>query len=106
MLSCCRIFIAFVSDRDGGALIPFRTVTVMPRFFYHMTDGKRTYSDDIGVELEGLAAARKHLVSHIRQLRGTLSDKGIRNWSKWAVIVSDDKNKTLQVTGFDLIPRI
>ena len=78
----------------------------MPRFFYHLSDGVRTVRDSNGVELDSLAAARRHLVSHVRELRGTLSDKGIHDWSKWTVIVSDYNNKPIQTMGFDLIPRI
>ena len=84
----------------------FGLVIFMPRYFYHLSDGVRTFSDNTGVELENLAAARRHLVSHVGELRGTLSDKGIQDWSKWTVIVSDYDNKTIQSMGFNLIPRI
>ena len=77
----------------------------MPRFFFHLTDGKRTFTDANGVELKNSAAARVHLVSHIRELRGTLSDNGIHDWSEWSVMLSDDKNKTLQEKGLGLTPK-
>ena len=88
------------------ALVVFGMVTFMPRYFYHLSDGVHIFSDNDGVELENLAAARRHLVSHVRELRGTLSDKGILDWTKWTVIVSDYNNKPLQKMGFNLIPRI
>jgi hypothetical protein len=78
----------------------------MPRFFFHLTDGERTFTDANGVELESLAAARRHLITHTRELRGTLSDNGIHDWSKWAVTVSNERNETVQKMGFSLIPRI
>ena len=84
----------------------FRMVLVMPRYFYHLSDGVRIFSDNNGIELENLAEARRYLISHVRELRGILSDKGILDWSKWTVIVSDYNNKTLQSVGFNLIPRI
>ena len=87
-------------------LMPLRIPIIMPRFFYHLSDGQRTFSDENGIELDNLAAARRHLVSHVRELRGALSDKGIHDWSKWAVIVSDNEDKPIQKMGFDLIPRI
>ena len=78
----------------------------MPRFFFHLTDGKRTFTDANGVELKNIAAARRHLVSHIRELRGTLSDKGIYKWSEWTVVVEDENKKMHQKMGLDLVPRI
>jgi len=68
----------------------------MPRFFFHLTDGKRTFTDADGVELKDTAAARAHLISHIRELRGTLSENGIHDWSEWSVILSDEQNNTHQ----------
>jgi hypothetical protein len=46
----------------------------MPRFFFHFTDGKRTYTDAIGVELNGIAEARKNLIWQLRELKGALCD--------------------------------
>lgn len=78
----------------------------MPHFFFHLTDGKRVFTDANGVELRNIGTARRHLVSHIRDLRGTLSDKGIHDWSEWSVMVVNEKKETLQTMGLDLIPRI
>ena len=78
----------------------------MPRFFFHLTNGNRIFTDATGVELRNTAAVRKHLISHIRDLRGTLSDSGIYDWSDWAIIVSDEKSKTLEVLCLDLKPKI
>ncbi len=72
----------------------------MPHFFFHLTDGKRTFTDANGVELRNSEAARAYLISHIRELRGTLSDNGIHDWSDWSVILSDVQNNTLQEKGF------
>jgi hypothetical protein len=77
----------------------------MPRFFFHLTDGKRTFTDANGVELKDTAAARAHLISHIRELRGTLSDNGIHDWTEWSVMLADEKNKALQKKGLALKPK-
>jgi hypothetical protein len=78
----------------------------MPRFFFHLTDGNRTFTDANGVELRNMAAVRKHLISHIQELRGALSDNGIHDWSEWTILVLDEKNITLQAIGLDLKPKI
>ncbi|MCX7306602.1 MAG: hypothetical protein NTZ72_01035 [Afipia sp.] len=77
----------------------------MPRFFFHLTDGKRTFTDANGVELSNRAAARAYLSSHIRELRGTLSENGIHDWSEWSVMLSDEEGKTLEETGMGLKPK-
>lgn len=78
----------------------------MPRFFFHMSDGKRVFTDGNGVELTGIGDARRHVVSHIHELRGALLDKGIYSLSGWTVIVSNEKKETILEIGFDLVPRI
>jgi len=77
----------------------------MPRFFFHLTDGKRTFTDANGVELRDRAAARAYLSSHIRELRGTLSENGIHDWSEWSVMLSDEEGKTLEEKGMGLKPK-
>ena len=74
----------------------------MPRFFFHFTDGKRTYTDAIGVELNGIAAARENLVSQLRELKGVLCDNRIQDWSEWTIVIEDEKQKRLLEMGFDL----
>ena len=74
----------------------------MPHFFYHLTDGKHIFTDANGVELRDRAAARAYLISHIRELRGTLSENGIYDWAEWSVMLSDEKNKTIQEKSLGL----
>jgi hypothetical protein len=78
----------------------------MPRYFFHISDGKRVFSDGNGVELTGVGDARRYVVAHIRELRGVLLDKGIYSWSGRSVIVSNEKKETILELGFDLMPRI
>ncbi len=76
----------------------------MPRYFFHFSDGKRTFSDATGSELTGIAAARAHAVGQIREMKDAQSERGIQNWSKWKMVVADDKGKTIVQIGFDLRP--
>jgi hypothetical protein len=78
----------------------------MPRFFFHMSDGKRVFTDETGVELVGVGDARRYVASHIRELRGVFLDNGIYSHSRWTVIVSNEKKETILELGFDLVPRI
>jgi hypothetical protein len=78
----------------------------MPRYFFHISDGKRVFTDGNGVELVGVGEVRRYVVSHVHELRGVLLDKGIYSWSGWTVIVSNAKKDKILELGFDLVPRI
>jgi hypothetical protein len=77
----------------------------MPHYFFHFSDGKRTFTDSIGVELTGIVAARSQVIAQIREMRGALSDRTLQDWSGWKMIVVDAKGKTVFETSFDLTPR-
>jgi len=77
----------------------------MPRYFFHFSDGKRTFTDSIGVELTGIAAARSQVTAQIREMRGALFEGTLQDWSGWTMTIVDAKGKTLFKVGFDLIPR-
>jgi hypothetical protein len=77
----------------------------MPRYFFHFSDGKRTFTDAHGVELTGIAAARAQAVAQIREMRGAQSQRALQNWAAWKMIVVDTKGKTLFEVGFDLSTR-
>mgnify|MGYP006928387253 CR=1 FL=1 len=78
----------------------------MPRFYYHITDGTRTFTDANGVDLEGIGAARRHLISHIRELRGCLSESGMHNWSELTVVVSNARQEMVQEMGLDFVHKL
>jgi hypothetical protein len=42
----------------------------MPRYYFHFSDGKRIFTDSIGVELTGIAAARSQVTAQIHEMRG------------------------------------
>lgn len=77
----------------------------MPRYFFHFSDGKHTFTDAAGVELNGIAAARAHATAQIREMRGAQSEFALQNWATWKMIVVDAKGKTIVEVGFDLSTR-
>ena len=82
--------------------ISSRYETPMPRYFFHFSVEKRTFIDTIGVELDGMADARKNAIAQIREMRGAQSEHALKNWAAWKMIVDDAKGKTLFEVGFDL----
>ena len=76
----------------------------MPRFYFHFSDGKRTFSDDIGQELGGLAAARQHAVRQVRELKAAMCDPHIQDLSGWTMTVADRQGRNVFEIGFDLRP--
>lgn len=77
----------------------------MPRYFFHFSDGKRTFTDSAGVELAGIVAARSHAARHIREMRDAMSEQAILDWTGWTMTVVDDGGKAVFEIGFDLKPR-
>lgn len=74
----------------------------VPRFFFHFSDGKRQFTDTVGLELSGMAAARKHATQQVRELRTTMCDPHIQDLSGWSLRVADAKGETVLELGFDL----
>jgi hypothetical protein len=77
----------------------------MPRYFFHFSDGNRTFTDSIGIELTGIAAARAQATAQIREIRGALSERNLQDWSGWKMTVVDAAGKTVFEVGFDLTVR-
>lgn len=74
----------------------------MPRYFFHFSDGRFTFTDSTGVEFAGAAAVRAHTTRQIRELKGALSERQIMDWSGWKMIVANTEGKTIFEAGFDL----
>ena len=77
----------------------------MPRYFFHFSDGKRRFSDTEGCELSGMAAARAHALSQVRDLKAAMCDPGIQDLSGWTMTVLDAGERTVFEIGFDMKPR-
>ncbi len=73
----------------------------MPRYFFHFSDGKFTFTNSAGAEFAGAAAARAHSKRQIREIKGMLSERQIMDWSGWKMIVSNNRGKTIFEAGFD-----
>jgi len=67
----------------------------MPRYYFHFSDGKRTFTDSIGVELTGIAAARSQVTAQIHEMRGALSERTLQDWLGWKMTVVDTNGKTV-----------
>ena len=86
----------------GGYLLPLRSGgRHVPRFYFHFSDGKRRFSDGIGCELSGMAAARAHAGKQVRELKAAVCDPYIQDLSGWSMTVADAGGKTVLELGFD-----
>ncbi len=73
----------------------------MPRYYFHLSDGKRHFSDAKGVELNGIRAARAHATKHVRELKVAMCHPIIQDLSEWSLSVVDAGGKTIFVIAFD-----
>lgn len=78
-----------------------RTLSFVPRYFFHFSDGQRRFSDATGQDLTGIAAARRHAVAQVRELKVAMCHPGIQDLSEWTMIVTDANDKTVFEIGFD-----
>jgi hypothetical protein len=64
----------------------------MPRYYYHLTDGKNVLSNHQGVDVPGDAAARADAVALADQLRRGASMPGWK-WGGWFVAIMDEHGR-------------
>jgi hypothetical protein len=77
----------------------------MPRYYFNFSDGTHTFTDAAGMELISFADVRTHVIRHIRDLKGALSEHRIQDWAKWKMVVTDANQITILEVGFDLKPK-
>jgi uncharacterized protein DUF6894 len=75
---------------------------MVPRYYFHFSDGKRRFSDAEGVTLSGMGAARAYAINQVRDLKAAMCDPGIQDLSGWSMIVVDADEHVVFETGFDL----
>lgn len=75
---------------------------MVPRYFFHFSDGKRRFSDAQGQELSGMAAARAHALRQVRDLKAAMCDPGIQDLSGWSMTVVNADDTVVFETSFDL----
>ena len=64
----------------------------MPRYFFHLTDGKTVLDNHQGIDLPGNAAAREDAADLARDLRHGAVMPGFQ-WDGWFVTVVDQHGK-------------
>jgi hypothetical protein len=93
-----------VSGASVRAAIP-ESPFVVPRYFFHFSDGQRLFSDGEGRELDGMASARQYAVAHVRGLKLAMCDSHIQDLSGWTMTVAHADGRKVFEIGFDLRPR-
>jgi hypothetical protein len=66
----------------------------MPRYYFHLTDGKQVLNNHKGVDLSGNAAARKDALALTRDLKHGAVMPGW-NWTGWFVAIVDQHGQGL-----------
>ena len=66
----------FIEGMSGD--IPSRYEVPIPRYFFHFSDGKHTFTDAAGVELNGSVAAKAHAIGQIREMRDAQSERALQ----------------------------
>jgi hypothetical protein len=79
-------------------------VPAMPRYFFHLNDGKRTFTDSTGIELTGIVAARARARAQILEIKSTLPLYRVLDWAGWKMIVSDADGKIVAEINFSRKP--
>ena len=64
----------------------------MPRYYFHLTDGKQVLSNHKGLELAGPAAAREDAAVIARDLQHGKAMPGW-HWAGWFVSIVDEHGK-------------
>ena len=73
----------------------------MSLYFFHFTDGHRQFTDSVGVDLTGIAAAKLHAAEKIRGLQDAMPGVKLQNWLGWKIIAVDTVGNTVYEIGFD-----
>jgi hypothetical protein len=61
----------------------------MPRYYFHLTDGKQVLNNHKGIDLAGNAAARDDAIALARGLKAGNAMPGF-DWAGWFVSVADE----------------
>jgi hypothetical protein len=75
----------------------------MPRYYFHLTDGKETLDPHKGTELAGNAAAREEALVLARDLKVGKMFPG-RNWDGWFIKIVDQHGHQVDTVPIGLVP--
>ena len=64
----------------------------MPRYYFHLSDGKKVLSNHKGIDLSGNAAAREDALVLARELNHGAVMPGW-DWSGWFVMIVDERGQ-------------
>ena len=73
----------------------------VPRYYFHFSDGKRQFSDNAGLELRGMAEARKTAARQVRELKLAVCHPNVQDLSAWSMTVVDSRHKPVFSVGFE-----
>jgi hypothetical protein len=77
-------------ERNSALRLAGRTGDeIMPRYFFHLTFGRRTVPDEEGVELPNRTAAREEALAVVRDLANPELRGNPRRWASWFLEVED-----------------
>jgi hypothetical protein len=63
----------------------------MPRYFFHLSFGRRAVPDEEGVELPNRMAARDEALAAVRDLADPKIGGSSRRWASWFLEIADDE---------------
>lgn len=75
----------------------------MPRYTFHLTDGKEVLKAPRALDLPGRAAARDEALRFARELKQEQA-RSDRSWQGWFVEVKDRHGKVIERIAVDLVP--
>jgi hypothetical protein len=74
----------------------------MPRYYFHLTDGREDLDPHRGTELAGNAAAREEALVLARDLRDGKMFAG-RNWDGWFIKIVDQHGDQIDTVPIALV---
>ena len=77
---------------------------VVPRYYFHFSDGKRQFTDATGHDLGGIAAARAYAREQVREIKTAMCHPQIQDLSAWTLTAVDSEGRLVCEIGFDLRP--
>ncbi len=77
--------------------------TIMPRYYFHLTDGKQVLKTGKGLDVLGNAAAREEATILARKLQHGEIMPG-RNWEGWFVQIVDQHGHQIDTVPIDVVP--
>jgi hypothetical protein len=75
----------------------------MPRYHFHLTDGKERLDNPKSLELPGNAAAREEALLLARELKQGNLMPG-RNWAGWFVEITDEHGQRVDSVAVETAP--